>query len=172
VKVVQSISSEKEIIFIPDKHLAKFVESQTGRKMIVFDGYCPSHVRMMAEELHQAQEKYCDAPVLVHPEAPGDIIGEADQILSTSGICRAAKESESSTIIVATEPGILYRLEKENPEKTFIPACKWCNCANMKLNTLEKIYWVLEDMENQVIVPLEIQKKARNAVERMLQIAA
>ncbi|MBI1822902.1 MAG: quinolinate synthase NadA [Nitrospirae bacterium] len=172
VKVVQSIPREKKIIFIPDKHLARFVEGETGRKMIIFDGYCPSHVRMMAEELHQAQERYRDAPVLVHPEAPADIIQEADQILSTSGICRVAKESESSTIIVATEPGILYRLEKENPEKTFVPACKWCNCANMKLNTLEKILWVLEDMENQVKVPVEIQKKARSAVEKMLQIAA
>lgn len=172
VKVVQSIPREKEIIFIPDKHLAKFVEGETGRKMIIFDGYCPSHVRMMAEELHQVQERYRDAPILVHPEAPADIIREADQILSTSGICRVAKESESSTIIVATEPGILYRLEKENPEKTFVPACKWCNCANMKLNSLEKILWVLEDMENQVKVPVEIQKRARSAVEKMLQIAA
>lgn len=172
VKVVQSIPGEKEIIFIPDKHLAKFVEGETGRKMIVYDGYCPSHVRMMAEELHQVQEAFCDAPVLVHPESPGDIIREADQILSTSGICRASKELDAPTIIIATEPGIIHRLKKENPEKTFIPACKWCNCANMKMNTLEKILWVLEDMENRVIVPPEIQKKAKSAVEKMLQIAA
>jgi quinolinate synthase len=172
VKVVQSISEERQIIFIPDKHLAKFVEEQTGRKMIVYDGYCPSHVRMTAEELHQAKEAFRDAPVLVHPESPGNIIREADQILSTSGICKASKESDALTIIVATEPGIIHRLKKENPEKTFVPACKWCNCANMKMNTLEKILWVLEDMENRVIVPPDIQRKAKSAVEKMLLIAA
>ncbi|MFI5303580.1 MAG: quinolinate synthase NadA [Nitrospiria bacterium] len=170
VKVVQSIPKNQEIIFIPDKHLAKFVEDRTGRKMIVFDGYCPSHVRMMAEELHLVQETFIGAPVLVHPEAPSDIIQEADQVLSTSGICRAAKESESSTIIVATEPGIIYRLKKENPEKTFIPACKWCNCANMKMNTLEKILWALEDMNNQIHIPDDIKSKARRAVEKMIQL--
>ena len=172
VKVVESIPADREIIFVPDKHLAKFVEEQTGRKMIAFDGYCPSHVRMLAEELHQARETFCDAPVLVHPESPADIIREADQVLSTSGICRASRESKASTIIVATEPGIIHRLKKENPGKTFIPACKWCNCANMKMNTLEKILWTLEDMENRVIVPPEIRQKARQAVERMLQVAA
>lgn len=172
VNVVNSVPPEKEIIFIPDKHLAEFVEEQTGRKMIVYDGYCPSHVRMMAEELQKAQETYCDAPVLVHPESPADIIREADQVLSTSGICRVSKESAASTIIVATEPGILHRLKKESPEKTFVPACKWCNCANMKMNTLEKILWVLEDMANEVVIPAEIQRKAKKAVERMLQITA
>lgn len=172
VKVVQSISPDKDIIFIPDKHLAKFVEDRTGRKMIVFDGYCPSHVRMMVQELHEVQKTYSTAPVLAHPESPEDIIQEADQILSTSGICRAAKESGASTIIVATEPGIIYRLKTENPEKTFIPACKWCNCANMKMNNLEKILWALEDMDSRVIIPADIMKKARNAVERMIQVTA
>ncbi len=172
VKVVQSIPEGKEIIFVPDKHLAKFVEEQTGRKMIIYDGYCPSHVRIMADELHKAQASYCDAPVLVHPESPADIVKEADQVLSTSGICRVSRESSASTIIVATEPGIIHRLKKESPEKTFIPACKWCNCANMKMNTLEKILWVLEDMENEVVVPADIRAKARSAVEKMLQIAA
>lgn len=171
VKVVQSVSSDKEIIFIPDKHLGKFVEEQAGRKMILFDGYCPSHVRMMSEELHRVKEAFCDAPVLAHPETPAEISGEADHVLSTSGILRVSHELSASTIIVGTEPGIIHRLKKENPEKTFVPACQWCNCANMKMNTLEKIFWALEDLSNEVVVPEKIRLKARHAVDRMLAIA-
>jgi quinolinate synthase len=172
VKVVQSVPPDRPVIFIPDKHLAKFVEDQTGRKMIIFDGYCPSHVRILADELRQLRDTYRDAPVLVHPESPDAVRKEADKILSTSGICREAKMLEARTIIVGTEPGIISRLKRENPDKNFIPACTWCNCANMKMNTLEKIAWCLEDLSNRVIVPDEVRKKAGRAVERMLQIAA
>jgi len=171
VKVVNSIPKDREVIFIPDQYLGQHVERQTGRKMILYHGYCPTHVRIMAEELESLKETHPDAPVLVHPECTQEIISLADQVLSTGGICRTAKESSAKTLIIGTEIGILHRLQKENPDKEFVPACKWCDCGHMKVNTLEKLLWSLEDLEPVIKVPEEVAQKARKAIERMMAIS-
>ncbi|NIM06969.1 MAG: quinolinate synthase NadA, partial [Armatimonadetes bacterium] len=110
------------------------------------------------------------AEVLVHPECTPDVIAMADKVLSTSGICRHARESEAEEFIIGTEIGILHRLEKENPQKKFYPASDLADCPNMKLNNLEKILWSLEDMLYPIEVPPEIIRRARRSIDRMLEI--
>ncbi len=170
VKVVQSIPENTEIIFVPDRYLARHVERQTGRKLIIYNGFCPTHLRIVTEGIVQAKAEHPDAEVLVHPECTPEVIDLGDKTLSTSGICRSAHESTASEFIVATETGIINRLRRENPEKTFVPACSTCQCSHMKMNTLEKLVWALEDMDNVVTVPEEIRLRARRAVDRMLAI--
>ncbi len=170
-QVVQSIPEDQEIIFIPDQHLGAHVMQQTGRQMILYNGYCPSHVRMMASELSEIISVHPDAPVFAHPECTTPVHLLSDGIFSTSGICTAAQNSQATEIIVATESGILHRLSKENPDKTFIPACSWCDCAHMKVNTLEKVLWSLEEMQYAIVVDPEIAVQARQAIDRMMQMS-
>ena len=170
-KVVRSVPLDREIIFIPDQHLGNYVSKKTGRDLILFDGYCPTHYRIMAEELEEVKAQHPGAEVLVHPECPDEVIQLSDQALSTSGICRAVKESSAQEIIVGTEIGILHRIRKENPDKKVFAACQWCDCAHMKVNTLEKILWSLEDMQYVVSVPEETRQRAWRAVERMMALS-
>jgi quinolinate synthase len=171
VTVVQSIPREREIIFIPDQYLGRFVERQTGRKMILYNGYCPTHFRITISEVEKAKREHPAAAVVAHPECLPDVSAKTDRVLSTSGICRSAGSIPQSEIIVATEIGILHRLRRENPEKTFVPACSWCDCAHMKVNSLEKLLWSLEDMEYPVIVPEPTLSRARRAIDRMMEIS-
>ncbi len=171
-KVVNSIPQDKEIIFIPDQHLGNYVSQRTGRKLILYDGYCPTHYRIMASDLEQAKAQHPGAQVLVHPECTDEVIQMSDETLSTSGICRAAKESPAQEIIVGTEIGILHRLRKENPDKKIFAACQWCDCAHMKVNSLEKVLWSLEDLQYVVTMPEAIRRKAYRAVERMMDISS
>ena len=107
------------------------------------------------------------AEVLVHPECPGEVHELADQVLSTSGICRAAKASSAPELIIATEIGILHRVEKENPDKRVYASCQWCDCSHMRVNTLEKILWSLEDLRHVVRVPEEVRLRAKRALDRL-----
>ncbi len=170
VKVVQSIPKEKEILFIPDKYLGDYVSKQTNRKMILWEGYCPTHRRILAEDILKKKALYPKAEVLVHPECTPDVIAMADKVLSTTGICRYARESNSEEFIIGTEIGILYRLKKENPQKSFYPASELAECSNMKLNNLEKIQWSLEDMVYPIEVSPDIAQRAKKAIDRMLEI--
>ncbi len=170
VKVVQSIPEEKEILFIPDKYLGDYSSKQANRKMILWEGYCPTHRRILAEDILKKKAQYPKAEVLVHPECTPDVIAMADKVLSTSGICRYARESNSEEFIIGTEIGILHRLKKENPQKKFYPASSLADCHSMKLNNLEKILWSLEDMLYPVEVPPDIAQKAKRSIDRMLEI--
>lgn len=170
VKVVQAIPREKEIIFIPDKYLGDYVSKQANRKMILWEGYCPTHRRILAEDILKRKTLYPKAEVLVHPECTPDVIAMADKVLSTSGICKYAKESNSEEFIIGTEIGILHRLQKENPNKKFYPASILSDCPNMKLNNLEKILWSLEDMIYKIEVPPDIAQRAKRSIDRMLEI--
>jgi quinolinate synthase len=170
VKVVQSIPKEKEILFIPDKYLGDYTSKQANRKMILWEGYCPTHRRILTEDILKKKALYPKAEVLVHPECTPDVIAMADKVLSTSGICRYAKESNSGEFIIGTEIGILHRLNKENPDKKFYPASSLADCPNMKLNNLEKILWSLEDMIYEVEVPGDIAQRAKRSIDRMLEI--
>jgi len=170
VKVIQSIPPEKEILFIPDKYLGDYVSKKANRKMILWEGYCPTHRRILAEDILKKKAQYPKAEVLVHPECTPDVIAMADKVLSTSGICRYARESNSEEFIIGTEIGILHRLKKESPHKKFYPASNLSDCPNMKLNNLEKILWSLEDMVYPIEIPPDIAQRAKRSIDRMLEI--
>ena len=166
--VEKVLKDEKEIIFVPDKHLADFVSEKTGRTFIAWDGYCPTHAKILPEELLEQKRRHPAAKVIAHPECPRPIRHLSDVVVSTEGMCRYVKEAPEKEIIVATEKGIIHRLQKENPGKIFYPVTDRTICPNMKLITLEKVLWALEDMRHQVEVPPSIAEKARQAIERML----
>jgi quinolinate synthase len=170
VKVVKSIPPDKEIVFVPDKYLGDYAAKQANRKLILWEGYCPTHRRILAEDILRMKAQYPKAEVLVHPECTPDVIAMADKVLSTSGISRRATESDSEEFIIGTEIGMLHRLKKENPEKRFYAASSLADCSNMKLNNLEKILWSLQDMIYPVEVPPDIAKAAKRSIDRMLEI--
>ncbi len=169
VDIVGSFPENRDIIFVPDRNLGAYVEQRLGRKLILWPGYCPTHHRILLEQLRETREQHPGAPVIVHPECRPEIIAEADAVGSTSQILRYCRETTASEIIVGTEIGILHRLEKENPGKTFYPASPIMDCPNMKLNTLEKVMWVLEDMAPVISLDEETAEKARIPIERMLE---
>ena len=170
IKVVQSIPADEEIIFIPDKYLGSYVASQTKRELVLWQGYCPTHRRILPEDILKKKALYPKAEVLVHPECIPEVIAMADKVLSTTGICKYAKESNSEEFIIGTEIGILHKLKKENPGKRFYPASELADCPNMKLNNLEKILWSLQDLVYKVEVPEDIARKAKRSIDRMLEI--
>lgn len=167
VQVVNSLPKDKEIIFIPDKHLGSYVESQTGRKMILWNGYCPTHAFIDAKSIIKMKKEHPEAEVLVHPECNSEVIKTADQVLSTGGMLEYARQSSGREFIIGTEIGIIYRLKKQNPRKIFYPANNNIICPNMKLINLEKIMWSLEDNVYEINLPDNIIKKARLSLERM-----
>lgn len=169
VKVVSGIPADKEIIFIPDKSLGKYVEEKTGRRMTLYDGYCPTHHRITAEFIREARKNHPDAKVVVHPECTPDVTALADEVTSTAGILKYVGETPYREYIIGTENGMLHRLGKEFPDKVFHQVTQFADCPNMKLNTLEKLLWSLEDDEYKVTVPDDIAAKARKALDRMLE---
>lgn len=173
VKIVSSVPEDEEILFVPDKSLGAYVSSKLGRKMTFWPGFCPTHHRILAQDIKKRKWEYPNAKVVVHPECTGDVIELADHVASTTGIAKYCRESNVKEIIVGTENGIIHRLQKESPDKRFIPATELAICPNMKKNTLEKVLWCLEDMdaENEVTVPEDVAERARLAIERMLELS-
>ena len=171
VEVVASFPRERKILFVPDASLGRYVERQLGRKMILWPGYCPTHHRIVPEQIIELKKQYPDAKVVVHPECTEDVLDLADHIASTSGILKYCRESDVKTFLIGTELGILHRLKKDSPQKTFIILTRFADCPNMKLVTLEKILWSLEDMAPRVMVPEPTASRARQAIERMLALA-
>jgi quinolinate synthase len=169
VKVVESMDA-REILFVPDQYLGHYVSTKTGKKMILWPGFCPTHVRIKPERIKELKREYPQAKVVVHPECTPEVIALADEVLSTSGMCRYAQRDEVREMIVGTEVGIIHRLKKENPGKRFIPISEQAICPNMKLITLEKVLWSLEDMSPEVKVPEGIRLRAKAAVDKMLKI--
>ena len=168
VKVVNSIAEDRQVIFIPDASLGDYTSKKTGRKMILYAGYCPTHHRILAGDIHKMKKLYPDAKVVVHPECLAEVVELADAVTSTSGILRYCRETDAKTFIIGTELGILHRLRKENPGKEFHAASPLSDCPNMKLTTLEKIVWCLEDEKPEITLDPEIIKKARHSIQRML----
>jgi len=171
IKIVNSIPKDKKIIFIPDKYLGSYIQSQTGREMILWNGYCPAHVVISAKQIVQQKKEHLDAVVIVHPESPPDVIEVADKVASTGGILDYVKNSTRKEFIIGTETGIIHRLKKENPKKTFYPASPKSICPNMKLTNLEKVLWSLEEERYNIILDRDIIEKARGAIDRMLAIS-
>jgi quinolinate synthase len=169
VGVVESLDTN-EIIFVPDQYLGHYISTKTRKKMILWPGFCPTHARIMPEYIVKLRHEYPEAKVVVHPECRPDVIALADEVLSTSGMIRFARREDVQEMIVGTEMGIIYRLKKENPGKKFIPVSEQAICPNMKLITLEKVLWSLEEMAPEVKVPEKIRLKAKAAVDRMLAV--
>lgn len=170
VRVVEKCTDNKEIIFIPDQYLGNFVSAKTKRKMILWPGFCPTHMKILPEDITKLRHEYPDAKVVVHPECKPEVIAIADETLSTSGMIRFAQKTQAKNIIVGTEIGIIHRLKKENPDKRFIPASEQAICPNMKKITLEKVLWALEELATEVKVTEGIRVKAKAAVDKMLEI--
>ncbi|MCL0098387.1 quinolinate synthase NadA [Dehalococcoidia bacterium] len=169
VRIVRGLKDAGEIIFVPDQYLGHYVMTRAGCEMILWPGYCPTHVRILPQDILRLRKEYPQAKVVVHPECRPEVIALADEATSTSGICRYAGRDDVQELIVGTEMGIIHRLRKENPGKRFIPISEQAVCPDMKLITLEKILWSLEEMAPEVKVPEEIRLRARAAVDRMLE---
>lgn len=170
VSVVNALKDKEEIIFVPDKYLADYVSKKTGRKLISWNGFCPTHIKILPEDIKREKKFHPQAKVVVHPECLPQVVAMADAALSTSQMSKFAAQTEAKEIIVGTEVGILYRLKKDHPTKEFYPASEAAICPNMKRTTQEKILWALEELKEEVRVSDEIRKKARLAIERMLAI--
>jgi quinolinate synthase len=171
VKIVSSIPDDEEILFVPDKSLGAYVSSCLDREMMYWEGYCPTHHRILAEQIVKMKSDHPEAEVVVHPECTPDVIVLADHVASTTGILKYANSSNAKEFVIGTELGILHRMKKENPGKTFMPVTPLSDCPNMKLNTLEKLLWSLEDIQFVVTVPEDIAVEARKAIQRMLDLS-
>jgi quinolinate synthase len=169
VKIVRNLPEQGRILFVPDQYLGYFVSDKTGREMILWPGFCPTHARIRSQDITRLKQEYPQAKVVVHPECTPEVTALADEVLSTGGICRFAHDTAAVDIIVGTEIGILHRLRKENPDKRFIPASEQAVCPRMKLITLENVLWSLQEMAPEVKVPEEIRLRAKFAVDRMLE---
>jgi quinolinate synthase len=171
VSIIESLDSDSRVLFIPDQYLGHYVGSKTGRKIELWPGYCPTHSRILPEHITRLKEEYPHAKIMVHPECCPEVISIADVVLSTGGMCKFVRETEAEDIIVGTEIGIIHRLRKENPGNRYIHASEQAVCPRMKLITLEKVLWSLQDMTPEVKVPEDIRRKARKAVDRMLEMS-
>ncbi|MEE8580301.1 MAG: quinolinate synthase NadA, partial [Myxococcota bacterium] len=168
----------RPLIFAPDRHLARYVAQQSGRDdLIVWQGACVVHEQFSAKRLAQLRLKHPDAEVLAHPECNEAVLNQADLIASTTGIIQRAIESPAVTLIIATEDGVFHQIRQKVPEKTLLQApgmdesCACNQCPFMRLNTLEKLYLCLRDLEPQISVPEEIRVRALQPIERMLALS-
>jgi quinolinate synthase len=170
VEMVKSMPQDRRIIFVPDQHLGQFVTDRTGRDLVLWPGYCPTHVVITEDDIRNAKEEFPDAVVMAHPECTEPVKELSDQILSTGQMLKFVKNSTAKHFIVATEVGIIHALKKQNSQAEFIPASERAVCPNMKKITLDKVIGALEDMQFKITVPDEIRIKAKRSLDRMVQI--
>jgi quinolinate synthase len=177
-KILSQIPADQKIIFGPDKHLGGYLQRKLGREMLLWPGVCIVHEAFSETELLKLKAQHPDAPVAAHPECPPHILDHADMVGSTSAILKFAKDTTSDTVIVATEPHIIHQMEKAVPEKTFIGApgadgnCNCNICPYMALNTMEKLYVALRDLEPRIELDEELRIKAKKSLDRMLEMAS
>jgi quinolinate synthase len=169
VRVVESLTSD-EILFIPDWNLGHYVSTKTSKHIVLYPGYCPPHQRVNPRHIKQARESHPDAVVLVHPECAPEVIALADAALSTSQMLRYVKESNATTFLIGTEQGLLHRLRRENPGKSFHLLTTGLLCHDMKKTSLESVAITMEQRRNVVTVPEEVRVRAKVAIDRMLAI--
>ncbi|MEA4903414.1 MAG: quinolinate synthase NadA [Petrimonas sp.] len=177
-QIVESLPSDEKIIFGPDKNLGDYINKLTGRNMLLWEGACHVHEQFSLEKILELKKEYPHALLLAHPECRKYILEVADHVGSTSSIIKFARNSGNKKFIVATESGILHQMQKENPDKEFIPAppedstCACNDCFYMKMNTLEKLYSCLKNERPEIFVEEEVRVKAVKPIERMLEISA
>ncbi len=167
--VVNAVARDRAI-FVPDMNLGAWVARQTGKDLVLWPGWCLSHVRILPEDIERRRREFPDAVVMAHPECHPAVSAMADRVLSTGGMIEFARKCGAGRIIVATEIGILHRLQKENPGKSFIPASEAAVCPNMKLTSLESLLECLENMETRIEIDGPVARKASAAVGKMLAI--
>lgn len=177
-KILSQIPEDQKIIFAPDKHLGGYLARKTGRDLLLWPGVCIVHEAFSETELLKLKAQHPGAPVLAHPECPAHILDHADHVGSTSSILAEAKASDSDVLIIATEPHIMHQMEKAVPEKTFIGApgadgnCNCNICPYMALNTMEKLYTALRDLEPRIEIDEETRLAAKKSLNRMLAMAS
>jgi quinolinate synthase len=174
--IVESLPAEQKIIFAPDKNLGAWINKQTGRNMVLWNGACMVHEIFSMEKITKLKVRHPNAKVLAHPECEAPVLALADYIGSTSGILKYATKSEAQEFIVVTEAGILHQMQKDNPTKTFIPAppinaCACNDCPYMKLNTLEKLYLCMKYELPEVNMNEDLRIAAKKPIDRMLEIS-
>ena len=175
-KLVRSLREDQKIIFAPDKNLGGYINSVSGRHMLLWDGVCMVHDAMRAESILKIRAEHPDAVVVAHPECNGAVLQVADFVGSTKAMLTYIEKSDKKKFIVATETGILYEMRKNNPDKEFltVSAKEGCNCADcsyMKQNTLEKLYACLRDETPEIIMDAEVIEKAKTPILRMLDMS-
>ncbi len=174
--IVRQVPEHQPIIFAPDKNLGAYLVKKTGREMVLWDGVCIVHEAFSEQKLIRLKARYPDAPVLAHPECVESVLKHADYIGSTSGIRRYAASEPQDTFIIATEEGILHQMQKDSPEKTFIPApaeegCACSRCPHMRLNTLEKLYLCLLYEQPEITMDEELRMEALRPIDRMMEMS-
>ena len=176
-KIIDTLPKEEKIIFGPDRNLGNYINSLTGRNMLLWDGYCHVHEKFSLEKIMELKNQYPNAAVLVHPECKKYLVEIADKVGSTAVLLDYAENSNIKIFIVATESGILHQMQKKCPEKTFIavpPADSTCacnECSFMKLNTLDKLYNCLRNETPEVLIDENIAEQARRPIEKMLKLS-
>jgi quinolinate synthase len=171
--IVKQIPEEQGLIFVPDRHLGSWIQERTGREMVLWDGLCPTHVRIRPDMIADAKLKHPMAPVLIHPEAPRECRDMSDAVLSTGQMCAYVKEVDDTEFIIATEEGIIHTLHKQNPGKVFYPAGAEIVCPNMKKGSLQSTLHALEGSGGVVVtVDTAIAEKAIGSLRRMLEMSA
>jgi quinolinate synthase len=178
-KIVDSIPLDKPIIFAPDKNLGAYINKETGRDMLLWDGACIVHEAFSIDKLIDTHKSHPDAKIIAHPESEAHILKTAEYIGSTSGLINYVKNNPAREFIVATEAGILHEMQKEVPDKTLYPApafedntCACSECPYMKMNTMKKLYLCMKYEMPEIDVPEAIRKKALIPIQRMLDISS
>lgn len=170
VEVVKSLRADKQVLFVPDQHLGRFVQERTGRDLVLWPGYCTTHVRIAEEDIRAARQAYPEAVVLAHPECSEPVKDLADELLSTGQMFKYARTSSARQFIIATEIGMIHALKKARPDADFITASARGICPNMKKTTLDKLLASLENRQYEITVPSDIAVAARRSLDRMVEI--
>ncbi|MEO6548251.1 MAG: quinolinate synthase NadA [Ferruginibacter sp.] len=175
-KIIESLPKEQKIIFAPDKNLGAYLNRKTGRNMLLWNGACMVHEIFSLEKILRLKIRHPQAKVIAHPECEDAVLSVADYVGSTTGLLKYSQQSDSNTFIVVTETGILHQMQKESPNKTFIPAppnnsCACNDCPHMKLNTLEKLYLCMEYEQPEILMEEGLRIAAKKPIDRMLAIS-
>ena len=176
VKIVEQIPVDQPIIFAPDRNLGRFVMEQTGRDLLLWQGSCIVHETFSERKIIELQMAHAEAEIIAHPECEPTVLRHANYIGSTTALLSYSQQSPSPAFIVATEPGIIHQMEKEAPDKRFIPAPAMNNCAcnecpHMRLNTLEKLYLAMKNRQPEITLPEDIRVAALRPIEKMLELS-
>ncbi|MFT3932270.1 MAG: quinolinate synthase NadA [Chitinophagaceae bacterium] len=176
-KIVESLPKDQKIIFAPDKNLGAYLVKKTGRDMVLWNGACMVHEIFSLEKITKLKVRHPNAKLIAHPECEEPILRIADYIGSTTGLLKFSQQDPSTEFIVATETGILHQMQKESPQKTFIPAppdnsCACNDCPHMKLNTLEKLYLCMKYELPEINMDEDLRIAAKKPIDRMLEISA
>jgi len=170
LKVINKLKDTGDIIFVPDKYLGSFASAKTGKHLILWPGYCPTHIKILPDDMQREKNAHPAAKMMVHPECHSSVAQLADEVLSTGGMLKYPGQSDAEEFIVGTEIGLVYRLQKLYPDKIFYSVSEKALCPNMKMISLEKILRSLQEMSAVITVPEPIREKAYAPVKRMLEI--